>query len=120
MSDDMIIFTRTYDFVSWLVPLTLNFPRSQRFVVTGRLQTAALSFQERLVEANSQRARRARRRCARPTPNWSRCACTCDCVNAGTGSPADSISMPLPWSPRSGDCWGGWLKTVMPESRGSS
>ncbi|BCX02387.1 MAG: hypothetical protein KatS3mg053_0325 [Candidatus Roseilinea sp.] len=52
---EMTIFTRTYDFVSWLVPLTLNFPRSQRFVVTNRLQGAALEFQELLIEANSQR-----------------------------------------------------------------
>lgn len=52
---EMIIFTRTYDFVSWLIPLTLNFPRSQRFVVTQRLQGAALAFQELLIEANNQR-----------------------------------------------------------------
>jgi hypothetical protein len=50
---EMTIFTRTYDFISWLVPLSLNFPRSQRFVVTTRLQTAALNFQERLIEANT-------------------------------------------------------------------
>jgi len=55
MADEMVIFTRTYDFVSWLLPLTLNFPRSQRFVVTRRLQAAALNFQERLVEANARR-----------------------------------------------------------------
>ncbi len=55
MSEEMVIFARTYDFVSWLLPTTLNFPRSQRFVVTGRLQQAALNFQERLIEANSQR-----------------------------------------------------------------
>jgi len=55
MPEDMVIFSRTYDFVSWLLPLTMNFPRSQRFVVTRRLQEAALNFQERLVEANHQR-----------------------------------------------------------------
>jgi hypothetical protein len=52
MSDDMIIFTRTYDFVSWLIPLTLKFPRSHRFVVTQRLQQSALDFQECLISAN--------------------------------------------------------------------
>ena len=52
---EMTIFTRTYDFVSWLAPFTLNFPRSQRFVVTCRLQSAALEFQELIVEANSPR-----------------------------------------------------------------
>jgi hypothetical protein len=52
---EMVIFTRTYDFVSWLVPLSLKFPRSQRFVVTQRLQNAALDFQELLIEANARR-----------------------------------------------------------------
>jgi four helix bundle protein len=48
----MIIFTRTYDFLSWLIPQTMSFPRSQRFVVTKRLQDAALDFQESIIEAN--------------------------------------------------------------------
>ena len=48
----MVIFTRTYDFLSWIIPCTQNFPRSQRFVVTKRLQDAALDFQERIIEAN--------------------------------------------------------------------
>ena len=58
MSDEpMVIFTRTYDMLSWLVPRTMDFPRSQRFVVTQRLQAAALNFQERIIEANRQRGR---------------------------------------------------------------
>ena len=52
MADAMIIFTRTYDLITWLVPISLDFPRSQRFVVTRRLQDAALDFQERIIEAN--------------------------------------------------------------------
>lgn len=48
----MPIFTRTYDLLTWLIPRSMAFPRSQRFVVTKRLQDAALSFQERLIEAN--------------------------------------------------------------------
>lgn len=55
MTEEMIIFTRTYDFISWLLPLTENFPRSQRFVITQRLQNAALNFQESIIEANSRR-----------------------------------------------------------------
>ena len=46
------IFTRTYDFITWLIPRTMDFPRSQRFVVTKRLQDAALNFQEHIIEAN--------------------------------------------------------------------
>lgn len=55
MADEMIIFMRTYDFISWLLPLAENFPRSQRFVITQRLQSAALNFQEAIIEANSLR-----------------------------------------------------------------
>jgi hypothetical protein len=53
----MVIFTRTYDFISWLIPCTDKFPRSQRFVVTKRLQDAALNFQECIIRANTLRGR---------------------------------------------------------------
>ena len=53
----MVIFTRTYDLLTWLIPRTMGFPRSQRFVVTKRLQDAALDFQERIIEANRLRGR---------------------------------------------------------------
>lgn len=55
MAEKMIIFTRTYDFISWLIPLAENFPRGQRFVITQRLRNAALNFQESIIEANSSR-----------------------------------------------------------------
>ncbi|MFZ5919063.1 MAG: diversity-generating retroelement protein Avd [Chloroflexota bacterium] len=45
------IFARTHDFILWLLPHTMNFPRSQRFTLTKRLQDAALDFQERIIEA---------------------------------------------------------------------
>jgi four helix bundle protein len=54
-SQPMTIFTRAYDFLTWLIPRTMDFPRSQRFVVTRRLQDAALDFQERIIEANRRR-----------------------------------------------------------------
>lgn len=47
------IFTRTYDFLKWLLPLTCKFPREQRFVVAEALQRTALDLQERLIEAGS-------------------------------------------------------------------
>jgi four helix bundle protein len=56
MPEEMVIFTRTYDLLTWLLPQTETFPRSQRFVVTRRLQDAALDFQERLIEANATRS----------------------------------------------------------------
>jgi hypothetical protein len=56
-AESMIIFTRTYDFITWLIPRTASFPRSQRFIVTKRLQDAALNLQEYLVDANRKRGR---------------------------------------------------------------
>ncbi|MDQ3006853.1 MAG: diversity-generating retroelement protein Avd [Chloroflexota bacterium] len=55
MVEEMIIFTRTYDLISWILPLAEKFPRSQRFVITQRLQNAALNFQESIIEANAVR-----------------------------------------------------------------
>ena len=49
------LFARTYDFIAWLLPRTYSFPRPQRFVVTKRLQDAALDFQELIVDAESVR-----------------------------------------------------------------
>jgi four helix bundle protein len=45
------IFARTYDLVKWLLPLTVKFPRHQRFVLAEAMQQAALRLQERLIEA---------------------------------------------------------------------
>ena len=45
------IFARTHDLVLWLLQRTESFPRSQRFVLTKRVQDAVLDFQERLIEA---------------------------------------------------------------------
>jgi cytosine/adenosine deaminase-related metal-dependent hydrolase len=45
------IFTRTYDLLRWLIPLTVKFPRTHRFVLAARVQETALRFQERLIEA---------------------------------------------------------------------
>ncbi len=44
-SKELVIFTQTYDLVTWLLPHCERFPKNQRFVVTQRLQGAALDFQ---------------------------------------------------------------------------
>jgi four helix bundle protein len=49
------LFTKTFDFVTWLMPMTNHFPRSQRFLVTQRLLNATLDFQELVLEANNAR-----------------------------------------------------------------
>ena len=46
---------RTYDFIAWLIPLTIKFPRSQRFVMAASLQREAIHFQELLIEASHQK-----------------------------------------------------------------
>ncbi len=45
------IFSKTYDFVAWLIPLTVKFPRQQRFVLAQALQQESLRFQGLLIEA---------------------------------------------------------------------
>jgi hypothetical protein len=51
--DEMVILTQTRDLLMWLLPCCDKFPRGQRFVVTKRLQDAALDFQESLFDANA-------------------------------------------------------------------
>ncbi len=50
---EMVIFTQTFDLLSWLIPQCERFPKMQRFVVTQRMQGAALDFQEAIFEANA-------------------------------------------------------------------
>lgn len=60
MSDEMVIFTRTFDLLTWLLPQCEKFPKSQRFLVVQRLGGAALDFQEALFHANAQRGEQRR------------------------------------------------------------
>lgn len=48
----MPIFTRTFDFLTWLLPATNHFPRAYRHTFTQRLLDAAFDLRERLEEAN--------------------------------------------------------------------
>lgn len=45
------VFVKMFDFVAWLIPLTLKFPREQRFVVASALQREALAAHEDLIRA---------------------------------------------------------------------
>ncbi len=54
-SQEMPIFTRTFDFLTWLLPATNNFPRAHRHSFTQRLLDAAFDLRERLEEANLRR-----------------------------------------------------------------
>lgn len=49
---EMPIFTRTFDFLTWLLPATNRFPRAHRFSFTQRLLDAAFDLRENLEQAN--------------------------------------------------------------------
>jgi hypothetical protein len=61
MPDEMIVLTRVYDLLAWLVPKGEGFPRVYRHTVTKRLMDSALDLQDWLFLAQTRRgaARRA-------------------------------------------------------------
>lgn len=42
---------RSRDLVRWLIPVTIKFPRQQRFVLAARIQHNALAFHEQIIDA---------------------------------------------------------------------
>ncbi len=52
-ASEMPVFTRTFDFLAWLLPVTNHFPRAQRFTATQRLLDAAFDLREHLEAANA-------------------------------------------------------------------
>jgi four helix bundle protein len=120
MADEMIIFTRTYDFVSWLIPLTMHFPRSQRFVTTKRLQDAALTFQELIIEANAQRGQQRLEKLRAADAElikvrlYLRLSERWEWISTGQYQHASTMVAEI------GRLLGGWKKTVMPGSSNPS
>ena len=53
MPDDMIILSRTFDLLAWLLPKGEGFPRIYRHTLTQRLMDAALDLQDGLFLAQS-------------------------------------------------------------------
>jgi hypothetical protein len=51
--EEMVIFSRTFDLLEWLVPRSETFPRPFRHTVTARLLAASLDLPELLLEAQS-------------------------------------------------------------------
>ncbi|NLF03012.1 MAG: diversity-generating retroelement protein Avd [Anaerolineales bacterium] len=45
------LFAKTYDMVVWLIPLTLKFPKAQRFLLAERLGGMALDFYDLIAQA---------------------------------------------------------------------
>lgn len=55
--EEMPIFTRTFDFLTWLLPATNNFPRAHRHSFTSRLLNAAFELRELLEAAHLHQGR---------------------------------------------------------------
>ncbi|MEN8759855.1 MAG: diversity-generating retroelement protein Avd [Desulfobacterales bacterium] len=119
-AEPMIIFTRSYDFITWLIPKTASFPRSQRFIVTKRLQDAALNFQEFIIEANRQRGRMRLERLRQADANldkvrlYLRLSVRWQWLTEGQYHHVSRMVKEL------GDLLGGWIKQTIGTKRPSS
>ena len=57
MSEDLIILTRTFDLLAWLLPKAERFPRVYRHTVTQRLMDAKMDVQDGLFRAQVRRGK---------------------------------------------------------------
>jgi hypothetical protein len=58
MAEDLVILSRVFDLLAWLLPKAERFPRAYRTTVTQRLMDAALDLQECLFDAQGRRGAR--------------------------------------------------------------
>ena len=58
MVEDMILLTRLFDLLDWLLPKAEKFPKPHRFTVTQRMMDAALDCQDAVYMAQSRRGTR--------------------------------------------------------------
>lgn len=57
MTNELVILTRIFDLLAWLLPKVETFPKAHRFTVTQRLMNAALDCQDAVFAAQSHRGR---------------------------------------------------------------
>jgi len=57
MAENLVILSRTFDLLEWLLPKSERFPRVYRSTVTQRLMDAALDLQEALIIAQTREGR---------------------------------------------------------------
>jgi hypothetical protein len=55
LAENMLLLTRTFDLLEWLLPKTEKFPRAYRYSLTRHLADAALDLQEKLFLARKRR-----------------------------------------------------------------
>ncbi|GJL62688.1 MAG: hypothetical protein NPIRA04_13420 [Nitrospirales bacterium] len=115
-SQNMPIFSRTFDLLAWLLPATNHFPRAHRHSLTRRLLNAAFDLRERLEEANLRRGPE-RRRCLLAADEalsrvrvYLRLAHQFTWLSAGQYQHVSSMVVEV------GRLLGGWEKTVAPSS----
>ena len=89
MAQELVLFTRLFDLLTWLLPKTEQFPKIYRHNVTQRLMNAALDCQEAAFTAQSTRE-------ARLTPPSDSYAC----VNrlAPLFAPRASVALAQRWA----------------------
>ena len=58
MADELAVIQRAYDLTAWAVPAIAKFPRSYRFVLGERMETALYDVLEALIEARYDRDNR--------------------------------------------------------------
>jgi hypothetical protein len=61
MVDEMVIDTRLFDLLEWLIPKAEQFPRVYRHTLTQRLMDAALDAQEAICSAHRSRGQKRKR-----------------------------------------------------------
>ncbi len=58
MAQELVLLTRLFDLLAWLLPKSEHFPRVYRHTVTQRLMNAAMDCQEAVFTAQSTRDER--------------------------------------------------------------
>ena len=110
---EMPIFTRTFDLLTWLLPVTNRFPKAQRHTVTQRLLDAAFDLRERLEEANLRQGAARRERLERADEAlaklrlYLRLAAQWDWLSAGQYKHVSTMVAEI------GRLLGGWKKSVV-------
>jgi len=109
---EMVIFTRSFDFLTWLLPITNHFPRAHRFTFTQRLLDVAFDLREHLEMANlrQKQARLAQLRLADEALSklrvYLRLAARWDWLSGGQYRHAAGMVAEI------GKMLGGWIKTT--------
>ena len=116
---EMPIFVRTFDLLTWLLPLTNHFPRVHRHSFTQRLLDAAFDLRECLEAANFrsgkgrlEQLRRADEALAR-LRLYLRLAVKWEWVTGGQYQHAAALLTEI------GKLLGGWIKVTAPDAAGA-